>query len=604
MTRKILIASILGIACVTVYGGWRLVRAGHSRVTRHGPGVFSKTVAGLNIRLVAVAEPHSGVSSRLADHAWTPDGVPYDGPESRLAQNNSSFAPGEGTRRRIQFELEPPKTPEVASPPPATLETPVDVFAYLPDAGSPKDDQTENPAAVGPFKVLLWHGVPRDSSGKVVTSPPTSVGMEFGLRNTDPQPVAFGVDQGEYKVIAKGPASVAGLAEGETSVLASGPWGRIEATHLPRPQFESKPAATHRFRLLGGTFPPNTERRALFYDSKGGLLTSCGDGPNNAASWWGQFRPVGMPTDIASYEIQERPYEFVRFNDISFEVPEVKAYSGDQGSDHAVASPIGKVVGVLKTTRDGAWTGAVLYAADGTRWLDPGQALASYEYGQFDPWDHPLDDRMMILFEPSQGFLAQDPPTMCEVYAADSAHGPRKERLTSWNEQPFQSPTTMIGFGLTTRPYLHLDVRVGDGTWRTLETVIVTDRLLHSAETVLLGFRVLEVFLDNDGSIRIWEDEPDPVTSKSRWRPGEQRLRVIANLRKGGTTEANINMGGTSGSPPNEKGYRGLEYSRQTNGTRVQSGAKWIDLKDVASFEIQVQDLKPSVTIAIHSPKD
>ena len=518
-----------------------------------------------------------------------------------------------GSRRCVFFEVEQPQTAKssaltqdatIPAPPGSSITTDIDVFAYLQKNGDASGDSGGNPGAAGPIPIKLWHGVPRDNYGKVLLAMPTSIDIGFGIQSTDPQPVVFGIAQGEFKVVAKGAASVAGLREDQTAVLASGPWGRIEATHLPRPQFETRPSPTHRFRLLGGAFPPKTERKIFFYDSNGLQIASCGDGLNSPGYTRSSFFTHGAPLDIARFEVQERPYEFVQFDRVSFDAPQFKAYSGQQGLDHALDSPIGKVVGVLKPTRDGPWSGTVLYSADGTRWIDPGPEFASYEYGNFDSWNNPLDERGSILFEPNHEFSSSTTPTSCEVYAVDSPDGPRKERLTSANELPFRAPVTMIPFKRTTRPYMRIEVRVGEGVWRTLDTIVEIDRLLSAAQAMPLGSRALEVFFDDDGGVRIWQGEPMPVRSKSTWHPGEQRVRAIAHMGDGTFADVNFNMAGYSGVDPNAKRYRGLEYTRQSNGVKIQSGFKTIDMKDISSIELQVQDLKAAISIPVHSPVD
>ncbi len=342
----------------------------------------------------------------------------------------------------------------------------------------------------------------------------------------------------------------------------------------------------------------------MFYDSKGDVVATCGDGPNNPAFAGPPFIARYAPADIARLEVQERPYLFVQFDNVCFRAPDIAACTGEEGLAREVASPIGKVIGTLKSTKDGAWTGSVLYAADGVRWLDPGPDISAYEFGMFDPWNHPLDNRWTILFAPNSQFLPSSTPTRCELYAADSPDGPNQERLTSWNELPLAHPISQIPCSPTKRPYVRLEIRVGVAKWRSLETVAVSDRIIHLAETAALGSRILEVSFHDDGSITIWRDEANPVQSQFRWRPGEQRIRVLAHLRNGSTAEADFNSGGYSGSSPSQNSYRGLSYTRQTNGTLVHSGTENIDIKDIAAFDLQVQDLNPSVTIPLHSPKD
>jgi len=614
--------SVAGIGLLVlvyaVLGCLGLAQASRTPDAKDAHEPFSKTVAGFKVRLVAVSDAISNGRERSADHAWTPDGRPYEGPEARLALRNMANAPEGGSRRYLFFEFEEPQTAgEIALEPNSATRTAArptppstfDVFTYVPKSGFARGQRTENPDAVGPVTVQAWRGKPRDSSGGIVLAQPSLVEMGCGIQRTGLQPVVIGIAQSEYKVIGMGAASVPQIAEGQTAILASGRWGRIEVMRLPMPQYIDRPAATHRFRLLGGAFPPKTERKAYFYDSKGNLIASCGDGPNTPGSMGNlsQGFVVGggiARGDIARYEVQERPYEFVKFDEVSFDSPKFKAYLGRQGLDHAVDSSIGKVLGVLKTTKDGPWMGNILYSGDGTRWRDPGNDLSIYENGMFDPWNHPLDYRWNILFEPKQEFSSSTTPTTCEVYAADAPDGPRKELLSNWNEMPFRMPMTYISCKPTIRPYIHVEIRAGEGTWRTVEQIPVNERMLSSAETGSLGTRVLFVRLEEDGRIRSWVGDENSPLPQSSWRPNEQRIRAIARLRSGGFVDADFNMGGFSGTNPTKNRYHGLEYTRQLNGTHVQSGAKSIDIKDIESFELQVQDLKAAITIPVHSPVD
>ena len=156
----------------------------------------------------------------------------------------------------------------------------------------------------------------------------------------------------------------------------------------------------------------------------------------------------------------------------------------------------------------------------------------------------------------------------------------------------------------TARPYMLIKIRAGVGAWKTLETVKVDEQMLKRMESASPGTRILDVRFYNEGTIKIWKDETNPVGSELHWRKGEQRIRAIANLRSGGVDEVNFNASGYSGTkPPGTNGYRGMEYMKQSNGTSVMiSGGKSIDVKDVASFDLQAQDLKPVVSLVVHSP--
>lgn len=581
------------------------VRAGWNRShpSKAQNGSFTKVVSGFRVRLVAVADTDLSGQARLADHSWTPDGSPYEGAEARLTPRSQAISPKGGTRRTLVFETEQVKADgNVGSSTLRPLDN-LDFFAFLPDS-SHEDGDSGNPGAAGPIPVQIWQGTPRDSAGNVVLTQPASVQMRLGVQSTDPQPVVIGVADGVFKVIANGPASVAGLDENQTEIVASGPWGRLEATRLPRPMFETKPSPTHRFRLLGGPFPPAAERNALFYDSRGTLVASCSDGPNNAGYAGGMLSIRGGVSDLSRFEVRERPYKFVRFDGVSFDAPSVKAYDGQKGLDHAESCAIGKVLGVLKPTKDGPWMGYTLYAADGTRWRDPGQDIAGYEYGSFDSWNHPLDERLDLLFAPESEFIAANTPTTCEVYASDSREGTRKEKLTSWSEMSFRGPMTSIPCKPTTRPYMRVEIRVGVGAWKTLETVAVADRVRNLAKGGAPGSNIVEVAIYDDGAIRIRKGEEKALETHAKWHPGEQRIRSIAHLIDGTIADVDFNMGGFGGAPPNERRYHGLELSWQANGAHVQSGFKRIDMMDIVSFELQVQDLRPALVIPIHSPTE
>ena len=604
MKRKDWIAVVLLAACAGA--GWRYVahaRASHRPRVKRDIAEFYKSVAGFKVRLVAVVDSSGDGQARAADHAWTPDGFPYSGPDQRVSRGYVMRAASTGTQRTVDFELEQIKavTRRPGEPYPMTM---VGVIAYLPKSGPGKDDRAERPGVSGPFQFQIWHGVLRDLRARLVTPPPpTPVDLGFGVEDTDPQPGVFGIAQGEYKVIASGPASVAGLSEGQTTTLSSGNWGRIEATHLRRPMVESKPAPTHRFRLLGGVFPPKTEREVFFYDSAGKVVATCGDGPNNVGYGQRSYRGRTGAADMVRFEVQERPYEFVQFDNVWFEAPQLNGYSGQEGLDHAVDSSVGKFVGVLKSTSDRGWSSINLFSADGTRWIDPGQEFAVYEHGEFDASTHPSNQQWSLLFQPTDKFLTAS-PVKCEIYASDSATGPSKEQLMKLDEMTIRSPTTVIQFSPTKRPFIRVEMQAGLGAWKPLETIAVDDRMLRTAESGTPGSRVLEVFFDDSGCIRVWKDDEPIIKSSSTWRPKEQRIRAIAHLRDGSTADVGTNMGGYSGVPPNGKGNSGLEYTRQLNGTRVQSGVRSFDFKGIASFEIQVQDYTPPVTVVLHAPVD
>ena len=604
MNGKQVLAAIVLIGCVgSNFGCRRVAFASHHSGAKGDSASFTKTIAGYNVRLVAVEDATVSGEQRIADHSWTPDGFPYDGADARLSARGMIPQSGSGSPVCLAFEISAPKAGiqhQKEMPPTANI----DVFAFLPNNNNQDEDgdREGNAGAAGPLPISIWHGIARDSSNTAILPAPSAASLGFRLQSTDPQPVEFGIAQGEYKVIAKGSASVGSIAENQKAVVASGPWGRLEVTHLPRPWAESKPSPTHRFRLLGGVFPPKSERKALFYNSQGDVVATCGDRASGSGYAYSFFLKQHGIADISRFEIQERPYEFATFEAVSFEPPHISAHTGSQGLDHAVDSRLGKVIGLIKPTKDGAWSGSLLYAADGTRWIDPGMQLAGYEYGQFDPWNHPLVEQWSILFEPVHEFSTASTPVTCEVYASDTPTGPKLETLTGWNEMPFRMPMTMISCKPTKHPYVQMHIRAGEGTWRTLESIVVSDHMFAAAEKGAPGTRVLEVFLDDTGSIRIWRDEQTPVTSKSTWHPGEQRIRAIAHLRDGRIAEVDFNTSGYSGTPPHEQRTRGFEFTRQLNGTHVQSGFKSIDLKDILSFEIQQQDLKVPVVISLHAP--
>ena len=598
-----------GLAAVLLFAsgvaGWRYMGRLHSKHHSRGRrevAAFQKTVAGYHVTLATVVDTSANGDARLADHSWSPDGFPYAGMDLNMARGYSARAASGGSPRTVIFALDQLKavTRLPGEPYPETV---VDVFGYLPKESPKSEGGAEDPSSSGPFPVRIWHGVLLDPPAKRMPPPATTTSLSFGVRDTEDQPVVLGIAQGEFTVLAKGSTSVAGLSEDQTATLASGPWGRIEATHLRRPMMQSKPSPTHRFRLIGGKFPPTMERKALFFDSAGRVVATCGEGPNNpgyARRWYPA--PTG-PADIVRFEIQERPYHFVQFDGVCFDPPQFTSYSGQQGLDHAMDSPLGEVIGVLKPTIERDWSGATLYAGDGTRWIDPGQELAAYESGHPNPVGQAQSQQWSILFRPIKT-LSPSVPVVCEVYAADSAEGAKLERLAKWNGMPLQQPITMIQCLPTKRPYIRLELQGGDGMWKKLDTIVVDPRLLQAAEKSPLGTRVFEVFYDESGSIRIWKDDEPISLSTATWDSQRQKIRAVAHMRDGTTVNVNNNMGGYSGVPPNEKRFSGMEFTRQLNGTKVQSGRMSLDFKDIASFELQVQDLKPPVSISIKSPID
>jgi hypothetical protein len=484
--------------------------------------------------------------------------------------------------------------PQAAAPKP-----PVHAFAYLPDNRRRVGDEMD-PGAAGPTAFDFWHGVARDSAGTVILAHPSPINMSFNVSGTEPQPVVFGVARGPFEKIAEGPISMTGLEEGRPKTVASGHWGKIEAKRLKLPDAWTKPPATHSLRLVSPVFPPKTERRVLFFDSKGRQVASCSDGPNNAASFGWPNLLGSNPVDVVRFQVEERPYEFVKFDDVKFAAPRIEGHKGAQGREYAVKAPAGTVVGVLASTQEGPWNGSVLYAPDGTRWIDPDGGLDAYEYGQFDPWNHQQWANWNVLLEPNAQSASQA-PSSCEVYAADSPNGPRQELLTLGSASlTFRSPMTYILCKPTKRPYLRIEMKAGDGDWKTLHTVTVTEQMLHAAETAPLGTRILEVFYDDNGGVRVWRDESLPVKLQKTWRPGEQRIRTLARLRDGSVVEASTNMSGLGGTGV---GYLGLEYTRQASGVAIMLDGKSVDIRDVGAFEIQTQNFLPASATYVHSPQ-
>ena len=609
--------NVLLAICLIVGSGAISSCAMHAHAIGHGvvrpnTASFTKSLAGYKVRLVAVSDNQFGPQIRVADHAWTPDGAPYQGPEARIAMRTETFSPNGGVRRSFFFELQEPQqktdsSVSVTSRAPWRHQprTPIDAFSYLPRNSRPTSDTDQLPGEASPVAVQVWHGVLRDSSGAIVLSQPFSFSVGLGADNSESQPIVFGIAKGEFKVIAIGRASLAKLAEGETAILASGVWGKIEATHLRPPMAQSKPSPTHRFRLIGGTFPPKMERRVVFYDAKGAEITHCGDGPNNpgSAGYTGRmFLPSGGLSEIDHYEVQERPYAFVQFDKVCLEPPLLYAHSGKEGTDHFVETPIGNVVGLLKSTNDGPWRGNVLFAADGKRWIDPGIEMAGYEYGQFDPSNHPQDNRWNILLEPIHEFSDSTTPISCEVYAADSSDGPKKELLSSWRDIPFRTPMTTIPCSPTTRPYVRIEARVGDSVWKSLETIPVTDEMKIRAASGSPGSAAIAVSFYDNGAIKTVTNGSTYVQAKATWSPKNEQVRVVAHLKDGSIANVDFNTAGYSGNDPTKNKVRGLEYSRQSNGTQVMSAGKTIDFKTIVSFDIQSQEFTHPLIINLRSP--
>lgn len=578
-------------------------------------GLFTKELAGFNIQLVAIAESGGPNQTRVADRAWRPEGVPYDGPEARLSRSQFSTAPGDQVNKLLFFELNRvgiTSSKSSSRSESGTEKSPLgdscDVFAYLPESHGPWNE-VENPEAAPPITVQTWSAPPRDSGGRPILAEPSLVGMALGQQDDRPQPVKFGIAKGDFKVMASGTVSIANLNEGQSSTIGQGTWGRIEVRKEKRPLAESKPSPTHRFQLIGGQFPPRLERQVKFYNANGAVVASCGDGPNNPGYYRLGFMNHAGPKDIVRFELQERPYQFVQFDDVCFKAPRLEAHRGSEGLARVIGSSVGQAIGILRPTKEGSWNGAVLYAADGIRWIDPGSELESLEYGGFDPWNQPLDERWNILFEPNMEILSPGVPTTCEIYAADSSFGPTREKLTAWNETPFRSPLTMITCAPTSREFLRLEVRVGTGEWRTMESIPITPAMHESAVRAAPGTRVLEVFFDDDGTIWLWRGEPEPIRSKSTYSRTEQSIRAIARLKSGATREVNFNISGTSivriggNSSRQVRQYRGIEVDRQASGTFVQLGSSNLKLAEIESIDLQAQDFKPAETMSIHSPR-
>ena len=603
MTRNHFLAALRRVVLVgSTFGCFALTHASSSSTSTNPDAAPPQILSGFKVRLVVVADAAWRREIRMADHAWLPNGKPYLGPQRRLDSQASRGNDGGRTPRWLVFELELPgvRTRTHVRP---ELERDIDVIAYLPNGGSVKDDFSPDPAMVGPVRIELPFFIREEVNGYLIRSWPFSVNLKVGVQNTMTQPVLFGIARGKYKVVAKGTVKpFMDLKEGQSAVIASGSWGRIEAGHIAKTTFEGSGNPTHVFKLLGSPIPPSADRKVLFYDSKGVSLGGCGDGPNNPGYLGHSLYWPSSPAKVASFEIQERPYEFVKFENVTLKAPEVEAYRVSEGVEHAAVSPIGKLLGVLEPGKEGPWRSVILYAADGKRWLDPGCELDGFEYGEYDPSNFVRDEVWDVLFQPSKEFLGNNGPITYDVFAADSPTGPPKERLTFDHEPQVMTPLTRIYSKATSRPYIRFEVQSGQGIWKTLESIPVTRQMLAVSEKGEVGSRVLDLYLDEDGSVRIHREGLQLFVSQPKWRPGKQRVRAIANLKDGTIADLNFNSSGYTGEQPRGHRYRGFEYSKQTAGTLVLSGSKWLDIKDIVSFELQAQDLNKPVWLSVHTP--
>jgi hypothetical protein len=317
------VAILLVVCLFTIKRCGGLVRANRRVGLKSSPAAFTKLVAGYKLQLVAIGDAGSGDHPNGVGNAWTPDGFPLEQLASGFTTGNSSRTLKGGWHRLLFFTAQQPAT-EIKIPAKPGNQTFIDAFAFLPQNRVPNERSDEDPGSMGPIKLSFWVGAPQVPGGPAF-SVGSAAAMALGVTNTRSQPVAFGIAKDKFKVTVTGTASVVGIGEGSTETIASGPWGKIEATHMRHPDAESAPSQSHRFRLLGGPYPPITERRVYFYDVKGKVIATCGDGQNNSGYCGFYFTTAGGPGDITHFEIVERPYEYVQFDEVNFDPPEFPA---------------------------------------------------------------------------------------------------------------------------------------------------------------------------------------------------------------------------------------------------------------------------------------
>ena len=328
MNWKYVLAGTLLVVCIlTVRRCGSAVQANRRMGLKADHAAFTKSVDGYKIQLIGVQDASHANQPARDEDSWTPDGFPLPDGSRDFGAFDLPRNLKDGWPRRLLFLVQLP-TSGIKIPPKPGKETDIDVITYLPQNNVPNDGSDGNPGCSGPLQLKFWIGAPQVPGGPPVVGAGSAARMAVGVTNTKPQPVVFGIASGNFRVIAKGPASVVGISEGSTETIASGPWGRIEATHQIHPKSETSPTPTHHFRLLGGPYPPTTERKVFFYNAKGVVITTCGDGQNNLGYMGPFFNPSGAPGPITHFEIQERPYAFVQFNEVNFDPPE---FASDKG---------------------------------------------------------------------------------------------------------------------------------------------------------------------------------------------------------------------------------------------------------------------------------
>ncbi len=156
MNWKSFLAAGLLLSCIgAVFGCLGQSRIGAANGHFPETTTFTASLAGFRVRLVAVADTGGNGRVRLADHAWTPAGRPFEGAEAQLSQQNMVSAPQGGTRRYVVFEIEPPSAKQTTpaaptSAPESAAPSELDAFAYLPMNGESSDDSVGNPGLSGP----------------------------------------------------------------------------------------------------------------------------------------------------------------------------------------------------------------------------------------------------------------------------------------------------------------------------------------------------------------------------------------------------------------------------------------------------------------------